>query len=152
MLYIASFLASYFFFISYIASFIVVRRKLKSYGVSVVFILVTRILGFFREEGLRGETFLFLENSSSSFGLCSTYLSLPYFSGEMDAVLTDMLSISCISSSFFVFIFFSVLLEPGVSCVASGMSMSNNSAGSDEIRRSVEHSLVIFSRSSSVSL
>jgi hypothetical protein len=149
LLYIASCLASYFFVISSIALFIVVRRKLKSSGVSVVFILVTRVLGFFREEGFRGETFLFFDESSSSSGLCSTSSSLPSCSGEMDAVLTDLLSISYISSSFFIFVVFFILLGPGVSCAASGLLMSDNSVGSTETRSFFDHSLVISSRYSS---
>jgi hypothetical protein len=134
------------------SSFIVARRKLKSSGVSVVFILVIWVLGFFRKEGFRGETFLFFDKSSLSSSLYSTYSSLPSFSGVMDAVLIDLLSISYISSSFFIFLVFFILLGPGVYCVASRLSMSDNYARSTETRRSVDHSLVISSRSFSVSL
>jgi hypothetical protein len=108
LLYIASFLASFFSVIFSIASFIVPRRKLKSSRVSMVFILVTGVLGFFRGESFRGETFLFFDETSSSSGLYLNSSSLPYFSGVMDVVLTYLLSISCISSSFFVFVVFFV--------------------------------------------
>jgi hypothetical protein len=121
----------------------------------VVFSLVTGAFDFFREEGFRGEPFLFFIISTSSLGLCSTSSKsspLPPCFGVMDVVLTDLLSTSWISSSFFVCFVFFVLLGPGVFYAASGLSMSEISAGSTKIRRSANHSLVISSRSSSVSL
>jgi hypothetical protein len=121
------------------ASFIAAMRKLKSSGVSVVFSLVMGDFDFFREEGSGGEPFLLFMISASSAGLCSTSSKsspLPPCSSVMDAVLTDLLSTSWISSSFFVFFVFFVLLGPGVFCGASRLSMSDTSVGSAGIRRS----------------
>jgi hypothetical protein len=116
------------------ASFIATMRKLKSSRVSMVFNLVTGAFDLFWEEGSGGEPFLFFMISTSSLGVCLTsskYSPLPPFSSVMDAILTDLLSTSWISSSFFVYFFFFVLLGPGVFCAASGLSMSNTSAGSN---------------------
>jgi hypothetical protein len=76
-------------------SFIATMRKLKSSGVSVVFILVMGAFDFFWEEG--GEPFPFFMISTSSPGLCSTSSKsspLPPCSVVMDVVLTDLLSTS----------------------------------------------------------
>jgi hypothetical protein len=155
LLYIVSCLASYFSIISSMDSFIAAMRKLKSSGVSVVFILVTGDFDFFREEGSGGEPFLLFMMSTLSPGLCSTSAKsspLPPCSGVTDVVLTNLLSTSWISSSFFVFFVFFILLGPDVFYIASALSMSDTSTRSARIRRYVDHSLVISSRSSSVIL
>jgi hypothetical protein len=76
--------------------------KSKSLVVSTVFILVTAALDFFREEGFKGETFLFFRGSISSLGgvtsLCfrsspfpfiSSTSSSPPWSGDTKAVLPE---------------------------------------------------------------
>jgi hypothetical protein len=90
---------------SYEASFTAAMMKLKSSNVRVVRILVTGVLVFFQEEDFKGETFRFFDESSSSLGggtspFCCSISALlisspsPPSSGEMDAVLTDVLSTS----------------------------------------------------------
>jgi hypothetical protein len=156
-LYISSCLGSCFSDISSEALFRAAMMKLKSSKVRMVCILVIGDFDLFQEEGFGGETFLFFEGSSSSLGsvtspfLCFSfvpYISLPSppFSGDMESVFTEALLKYCTSSIFFF------LLGPGVSYATYGMSMSDISAGSARIRRSVDHSLVISSKSSSVSL
>jgi hypothetical protein len=79
------------------ASFIVVRRKLKSSGVSVVCILVTVAFDFFWEGDFGGDPFHFFITLTSSFCLCSTssrYSPLPPLYGVTEAILIDMLSTS----------------------------------------------------------
>jgi hypothetical protein len=137
------------------ASFIVMRRKLKSFGVSVIFSLVMGAFYFFWEEDSRGEPFLFFMISTSSSGCCSTSSKsspLPPCSSVTDAVLTYLLSTSWISSSFFVYFVFFVLLGPCLFCAASRLSMLDTSVGYMGIRRFTDHSLVISSMSSSVNL
>jgi hypothetical protein len=126
-------------------------RKSKSSEVRVVCILVMVAFTFFQEEGFRGEPFLFLRESTSSPSFCSTSLSpksspSPPCSGEMEAVFTDALSNSWTSSVFFA------LLGLGVSYVVYGLSMLDISIGSTGTRRSTNQSLVISSKSSSISL
>jgi hypothetical protein len=50
------------------ASLTAATMKSKSSNVREVHILVTGVLSFFLEEGFRGETFLFFDESSSSLG------------------------------------------------------------------------------------
>jgi hypothetical protein len=114
-------------------------------------------LDFFREEGFGGVIFIFMEGYSSSLGgvdsplFCSTSVPpssspSPPYAGEIEVVFVDVLGTSSTSSSFLV------LLGPCVSNIASGLSSSDLSMGSATIRKSVEHSLVISSKSSLVSL
>jgi hypothetical protein len=130
--------------------------KSKSLVVSTIFILVMVALDFFREEGFRGETFLFFRGSFSYLDgvtspcFCSTPVlfissSSPPQSCDIEVVFPKALLRSCTSSIFFV------LLGSGVSCAVSRLSGLNISAGSAGIRRSIDQSLVISSRSSSVS-
>jgi hypothetical protein len=117
-----------------------------------------------------GETFLFLDGSASSVGslggvtlpcfFLSSFTSLfslstsssPPPPGDSEAVSYDVV-LSCWTSSVFF-----LLLVPGVSCpsrVTSGLpisSGSNSYVGSAGIRSFVGQSLVIYSRSSYVSL
>jgi cytochrome c biogenesis protein CcdA len=160
-LYICSCFASYFSMISFEASLTTATMKSKSSNVREVCILVTGVLGFFLKEYFRGETFLFFDESSSSLGggtlnfCCSVsvpYSSSPSSSGVMEAILTDRLSTSWTSSVFFIVFTFFILLGPSVSYAVLGLSMSDIYAGSAETRRSINHSLVISSRSSSVNL
>jgi hypothetical protein len=134
----------------------------KSSVVSTVCILVMVALDFFWEEGFRGKTFLFFRGSVSSLGsvtfpcFCSTSLpfisstsSSPPQSGDTEAVFPEALLKYWISSVLFL------LLGLGVSCslcVVFGMSGLDISARSTGIRRFLDQSLVISSRSSSVSL
>jgi hypothetical protein len=147
--------------ISFEASLTAATMKSKSSNMRVVRILVTGVLGFFLEEDFRGETFLLFDESSSSLGggtsafyclVSIPYLSSPSLSGVMEVVLTDRLSTFWTSSILFIIFSFFVLLGQGVSYTILGLSMLEISAESVEIRRSANHSLVISSRSSSVSL
>jgi hypothetical protein len=119
--------------------------------------MVPEALVFFLDEGFGGVIFLFLEGSSSSLGgvtspfLYSTSMpssssSLPPFVGEREAVFVDVLWISWTSTSFLV------LRGHGVSDIASRLSTLDIFVGSIETRRSIDHSLVISSKSYSVSL
>jgi hypothetical protein len=149
--YIASFLASYVYAISNEALFKASMRKSKSLEVRKTYILVMEAFNFFQEECFGGKPFLFFRGSTLSPFFCSTSLSSnsspsPPYSGDMEAVFMDALSNPWTSSVFFI------LLGPGVSCAVYGLSMSDISAGLAGIRRSMNHSLVISSRSSSVSL
>jgi hypothetical protein len=68
MSYISSFLTTYFYKISGEASFIAVMMKSKSSTMRTICILVKVALDFFREEGFRGETFLFFKGSTLYLG------------------------------------------------------------------------------------
>jgi hypothetical protein len=136
--------------------------KSKSSKVSTVFILVMVAFDFFWEKCFRGETFLFFRGSTSSLGsvtfprFCSSPLpfisstsSSPPHSGDTEAIFPKALLNSWTSSVFFV------LMGPCVSCslcVVSRLLGSDISVGSTGRRRSMEQSLVISSRSSSMSL
>jgi hypothetical protein len=117
--------------------------KSKSSVVSTVFILVMVALDFFQEEGFGGETFIFFRGSVSSLGsvtspcFCSTPVpfissSSPPRPGDIEAFFLEVLLRSWTSSVFFI------LLGPGVSCMLSGLSRSDSSAGSAGIRRSID--------------
>jgi hypothetical protein len=89
--------------ISFEASLTTATMKSKSSNVRAVCILVTGVLGFFLDENFRGETFLFLDEASSSLGdgtstlCCSVFepsSSSPSSSGVMEAVLKNRLSTS----------------------------------------------------------
>jgi hypothetical protein len=119
--------------------------------------LVLVAFTFFRDEGFDGETFLFFEGYSSSLGSVtlpffysnsapSISPPSPPFSTEMEVVFIDALSKSWTSSVFFIF------LGLGVSCAASGLYKSDISAGFAGMRRFADQSLVISSKSTSVSL
>jgi hypothetical protein len=149
--YISSFFSSYFSAISNEASCRATMRKSKSSEVRKVCILVMVAFDFFHEEGFRGEPFLFFRGSTSSPCFCSNYFSSnswpsPPCSGDMEVVFMDALSNSGTSSVLFV------LLGLGVSYAVYRLSMSDISAGSAGIRRSADQSLVISSKSSSISL
>jgi hypothetical protein len=149
--YNSSFFASCFSAISREASCKAAMRKSKSSRVRMVYILVMVAFAFFQEECFRGEPFLFFRGSTSSPCFYSTYLSpnsspSPPYSCEMEAVFTDVLSNSWTSSVFFS------PLGPGVSCIVSRLSMSDIFAGYARTRRSTDQSLVISSKSSSISL
>jgi hypothetical protein len=142
----------------------------KSSSMSTVCSLVLLALDFFCNVGFVGETFIFLDGSTSSGRLCGSvtspcfYLySSPLFSslsasssppplGDSEAVSFDVLFSFCTSFVFFL------LLVPGVSYssrVATKILISSGSgsfAESTGIRRYACHSLVISSRSSSVRL
>jgi hypothetical protein len=136
--------------------------KSKSSTVSTVFILVMVAFNFFREEGFKGETFLFFRESTSSLGgvtspgfylvpfpFSSSTSSSPPQSGDIEEVFPEALLKSWTSSVFFV------LLGLGVSCslcIVSGISGSNISGGFAGRRIYAGQSLVILSRSYSVSL
>jgi hypothetical protein len=149
--YISSLFSSCFYAISNESSCRDAMRNLKSSEVRTIYILVMVAFDFFREEGFRGKPFLFFRGSTSYPFFYSTYLSFNSSpstpcSGDMEAVFTDALSNSWTSSVFFV------LLISGVSYAIFGLSMFDISAESTGIRRSNNQSLVISSKSSSISL
>jgi hypothetical protein len=127
-------------------------------------------LDFFDDVSFMGETFLLLDASTSLMGSLGGF-TFPYFClsssplfssfstsssppppGELEAVSSDALFISC------TFYFFSLLLLLGAlysSRVTMGLSIrsgSDNLAWSTGIRNFAGHSLLISSMSSSVSL
>jgi hypothetical protein len=129
--------------------------KSKSSAVSKVFILAAVALDLFHEEGLYRDTYLFLKGSvssldgvtspffcSTSFSFISSISSSPPHLGDMESIFPEVLLRSWTSSVFFIF------LGLGVSCMVSGLSGPNISAGSTGMRRSVDQSLMISSRSS----
>jgi hypothetical protein len=130
--------------------------KSKSSEVRTVYILVMVAFDFFWKEGFRGEPFLFFEWSSSSLGgvtflglyLASTS-SPPPRSGDVEVVFPEVFLKFWTSSVFFCLLVSSVFCSLWLS---SGLSISDISAGLTGIRRSSDHSLVISSRSSSISL
>jgi hypothetical protein len=144
-------LGLFFSAISSEASFRDAMRKLKLSEVRTICILVMESFDFFQEEGFGGKPFLLFKGSTSSPCFCLTSFSSnslpsPPFFGDMEAVFTDALSNPWTSSVFFV------LLGLCVSCAVYGMSMLDISVGLVGIRRSIDHSLVISSRSSSINL
>jgi hypothetical protein len=89
--------------------------NLKSSEVRTVCILVIEDFDFFREEGFRGETFLFFKGSTSSLGdVTSPGLysistsSPPPQSGDMEEVFTEVLIKFWTSSVFFYLLVTSV--------------------------------------------
>jgi hypothetical protein len=152
---------------SYEASATVVMIKSKSSTMSIVYILVKVSLDFFQKVGFMGETFLFFKGSSSSAGslggvtspcfcwssflFVSSTSSSPPHSGDIEAVPSDALLNFWTSSVFFL------LFGPGqsfASSVVPGLSISLGSeisVGSAGMRSYVDQSLVISSRSSSMS-
>jgi hypothetical protein len=125
--------------------------KSKSSEVRKVYILVMVAFNFFREKGFEGETFLFFKGSTSSLGgvtslglYSASTSSPPPWSGDMEAVFPEVL-LKLWTSSIFLSVFCSLR-------VSSRLSISDISVGLVGIRRLVDHSLVISSRSSSVSL
>jgi hypothetical protein len=131
--------------------------KSKSSDVSTVFILVTVAFDFFREEVFGEETFLFFRGSMLSFDSitspCFFSSPVPFISssspprlGDIEAIFLEGLLRSWTYSVFFI------LLGLGVSRTIFGLLGSDISAGSAGMRRYVDQSLVISSRSSSVSL
>jgi hypothetical protein len=86
--------------------------KSKSSEVRTVYILVMADFNFFREEGFRGETFLFFKGSTSSLGsvtspgFCSVSTSSsPPQSGDTEAVFPEVM-LKFWTSSVFLGVFY----------------------------------------------